>query len=131
MNEYGKIVVEEWLKTAQIRKEIELVGHIVMPNHFHAIVFINGDAGERPLAPTPDVKGIQPRSIGALVAGFKSSVTRRTNEARKSPGDPVWQRNYHEHIIRNEEQLNKIRDYVEANPACWAEDEENPEKDWV
>ena len=74
-------------------------------------------------------KGPRSGSIGALVAGFKSAVTKRVNEVRKSPGKPVWQRNYYEHIIRNEEELNKICDYIEQNPSQWAEDEDNLQKE--
>ncbi len=67
-----------------------------------------------------------PKSLGALIAGFKSAVTKRINESRETPGAPVWQRNYHEHVIRNESSLNDIRLYIQTNPACWAEDNENP-----
>lgn len=74
--------------------------------------------GRPPVAPT----GLQNKSLGALMAGFKSAVTRRINEIRKTPGIPVWQRNYHEHIIRNEKSLEKIREYVLHNPETWEKD---------
>ncbi len=67
----------------------------------------------------------KPKSIGSIIAGFKSAVTRRINEARALPGAPVWQRNYYEHVIRNESDLNGIRDYIASNPMRWHEDENN------
>jgi REP element-mobilizing transposase RayT len=61
------------------------------------------------------------------VRAFKSFSARRINELRKMQGIPVWQRNYYEHIIRNAEEHNRIHLYIEANPANWLEDNENPE----
>jgi REP element-mobilizing transposase RayT len=61
-------------------------------------------------------------SLGSIIAGFKSASTRRINQVRQAPGEPVWQRNYYEHIIRSERALNRIRVYIQANPARWAED---------
>jgi REP element-mobilizing transposase RayT len=60
------------------------------------------------------------------MAQFKSIVTKRINHVRGTPGEPVWQRNYYEHVIRDEKSLNAIRQYIQANPALWAQDEENP-----
>jgi len=125
LNDAGRMVADEWVKTEQIRHEIELDAWVIMPNHFHAIVFINGNGvcrGDRPVAPT----GPQPKSLGSLMAGFKSSVTKRINELRGTPGTPLWQRNYYEHIIRNEKSLNRIRQYIHNNPVNWEMDEENP-----
>ena len=67
----------------------------------------------------------RPRSIGSLVAGFKAAATKRINESRGSPGAPVWQRNYYEHVIRDDEDLDRIRRYVAENPLRWKEDPEN------
>ena len=60
------------------------------------------------------------------MAGFKSASARRINAFRDTPGAPVWQRNYYEHVIRYEAVLNRIRQYIAENPARWAEDPENP-----
>ena len=129
LNEFGKIVADEWIKTGEIRDEIELDAWVVMPNHFHGIVIIR--RGDRPVAPTPvaptpaPLSGPRPKSIGSLMSGFKSAVTKRINEIRKTPGISVWQRNYYEHIIRNEKSLENIRNYIIHNPAQWEEDENN------
>lgn len=66
------------------------------------------------------------RSIGAVVGSCKSAVSKRINGLRRTPGAPVWQRNDHERIIRNEAALNRVRRYIMDNPARWTEDSENP-----
>ena len=132
LNHAGELVAEEWIKTAAIRHEIELDEWVVMPNHVHGILVITdgsgtGDrrcGGDRPVAPT----GPQPRSIGAVMAGFKSAVTRRINELRQMPGAKIWQRNYWEHIVRNESELNRIREYNRNNPARWECDKLFPDR---
>lgn len=58
--------------------------------------------------------------------GFKGAVTRRINQLRAASEPPIWQRNYYEHVIRDEKTLNAIREYVLNNPARWAEDPDNP-----
>jgi REP element-mobilizing transposase RayT len=70
--------------------------------------------------------GPKPRSIGAIVGAFKSAATKRINELRDNAGCSVWQRNYYEHVIRNEEDLANIRRYIAENPLKWDLDENNP-----
>ena len=140
LNEFGRLVRDEWLRSAEIRVEIELGEYVVMPNHFHGIVIITNNAtecsgdkctgnrpmggwGDRPVAPT----GPQSKSIGALMAGYKSAVTKRINAIRQSPGAPVWQRNYYEHIIRDDADYRRIAEYVADNPHRWAEDTLHPD----
>ena len=62
-----------------------------------------------------------------MVAGFKSAVTKRINAAFDMPGAPVWQRNYYEHVIRNEDALDRIRQYIRDNPSKWQDDPDNPD----
>jgi REP element-mobilizing transposase RayT len=64
-------------------------------------------------------------SVGAIVGGLKSSVARRINALRGTPGASVWQRNYYEHIVRDEKDWARICHYIEMNPAVWADDPEN------
>lgn len=135
LNEFGKIVEQEWLKTPEIRKEIGIDEFIIMPNNIHGIVFITdlnlinnnsitsvGANGRSPLR-------MQPKSLSSFIAGFKSSVATKINTLRKTPGAPLWQRNYFEHIIRNDASLQKIREYIINNPIKWFEDKDNP-KNW-
>ncbi len=100
-----------------------------MPNLFHGIINIFNDYcwGDRPVAPTkPDGVilpiGPYPKSIGSLIAGFKSVVTKQINIIRQTPGAHVWQRNYYEHVIRDENDLNRIREYIINNPLKWPDD---------
>jgi REP element-mobilizing transposase RayT len=69
---------------------------------------------------------LKARSIGAILAQFKSLTTKRINALRGTPGAPVWQWNYYEHIIRNERSLQQIRRYILENPQHWNQDLENP-----
>ncbi len=62
-----------------------------------------------------------------LIGAFKTVSTKRINEMRGTPGAPLWQRNYYEHVIRNDDELDYLRQYIIDNPANWAEDRENPD----
>lgn len=73
----------------------------------------------------------KPRSLSSFISGFKSAVTTRVNSTRRTPHKPVWQINYHEHIIRNEESLRQIRKYIRANPWMWKYDKDNPNRSSV
>ena len=137
LNDAGRIVVNVWIKTPELRPNVILDTFVVMPNHFHGIMVIiepGGDVlrgrGVLQYAPTNQSGISQLRSpsqtIGAIIRGFKSAATKRINELRHTPGAPVWQRNYYEHIIRDEAVLNRIRQYITENPARWDEDTENP-----
>ncbi len=76
--------------------------------------------GPKPYAPTPHcVPPRKPKSISSFMAGFKSAATKRINILRDTPRTPVWQRNYHERIIRDELALNNIRRYIQMNPLQW------------
>jgi REP element-mobilizing transposase RayT len=121
---HGEAVEQEWLRSTQIRREIQLDPFVVMPNHIHGIVIIGEpiDVGAHGRAPLHRA----PQSLGSFVAGFKSAVIKRINELRGTPGATVWQRNYYERIIRDEEELNRVRQYIADNPARWQQDPENP-----
>ena len=80
-------------------------------------------SGRTPCAPTMNRT---PKSLGALIAGYKSAVTKRINIIRDNPGGSVWQRNYYEHVIRDEADYQRIAEYIENNPARWAEDSLHP-----
>jgi len=125
LNELGQVVNDEWHKSSAIRREIEMDVFIVMPNHVHGIVNIVdvGATGRSPLRSGPLA-----RSLGAFIAGFKSAVTTRINELRHTPGSAVWQRNYYEHVIRNDEELLRVREYILNNPLDWENDRENPSR---
>ena len=85
----------------------------------HASPLQNDDTPTRP-------RGPQRQSVASIVGSFKSAATKRINYHRGTPGAPVWQRDYFEHIIRNDESLNRIREYILNNTLQWALDRENP-----
>ena len=83
----------------------------------------------RSVSHTPSDKFHLPaQTLGAIERGIKASTTRLINELQGTPGIRLWQRNYYEHIIRNENELARIREYIANNPAQWALDRENPEE---
>jgi len=128
LNEYGDIVYQEWLQAAVLRPSVELDSFVVMPNHLHGIVILQDKCrGTLQRAPTIEQFGKPTsNSIPTIVRLFKSVTTTRINAARKTPGTAVWQRNYYEHVIRDEDELNRIRRYIEDNPLKWEMDGENP-----
>ena len=144
LNDMGRIVVDEWEKTARMRSNIELDVFSVMPNHFHAIFLIHDNVGAIPVG-RPDTicnnvvvtnenrathrvapTGLVSCSIGAVMAQFKSIVTKRINAFRNNPGCPAWQRSYYERVIRSENKLTRAREYIVNNPIKWELDKENP-----
>ena len=123
----GLIVEEEWLRTAAVRSNVELDAYVVMPNHLHGIVIPANEArATHRVAPTNGPAGPASGSIGAIVAQFKAVTTKRIHRLSGPEGLSIWQRNYYEHLIRNDRDLERIRDYIEANPSRWAHDAENP-----
>jgi len=135
LNEYGAIVKDEWLRTDTLRGNVVIDEYIIMPNHIHGIVIIMGDgrgtlqrASTGPIRAThrvaPTARGLISNSIGAIIGQFKSIVTK---DVRKMGFRYFkWQRNYYEHVIRNEDKLNRTREYVLNNPLQWQFDRENP-----
>ncbi|MDR1424448.1 MAG: hypothetical protein LBI92_07585 [Azoarcus sp.] len=129
LNDAGCIVVAAWNDLPAHYAGIVLDEFVVMPNHIHGIVTIVANtvgAGLKP-APTPceSAPARSPR-LSEIVRAFKTFSARRINASRGAAGTPVWQRNYYEHIIRDDESLNCIRQYIIDNPAQWAMDHENP-----
>jgi len=128
LNQNGKIVKEEWLQTAIIRPSIELDVFIVMPNHIHGIIIIK-DKPPILNVGTHSCASLQrkPRSLGSIIAGFKSAGTKRINEMQHTPSFPVWQKRFYDRIIRNNNELNNIRDYIHNNVLQWAFEKDNPD----
>src|SRR6266487_2745875 len=106
----------------------------IMPNHVHGIlVVVDVRVGVQHAAPLQqrDRRGrvnVKPGSLGAIIRSFKSAVTKRINEMPKALVSDPWQRNYYEHIIRNEQDLDRIREYILNNPDKWDTDENNPKQ---
>ena len=109
----GKIV-EKVLLSIPSMYDIKLDYYVIMPNHIHMILIIEERATTR-VAPT----------IGSIVGAFKSLVSNEWLNLCKSKGiftDKIWQRNYYDHVIRNEHDLYEIRKYIDENPLKWTLD---------
>ncbi len=135
LSTYGEIVDREWKRTSSLRPQVDLDLYAIMPNHFHAIFVITGDAPDSVGAycNTPLQKPTTPpefrspsQTVGAIVRGFKATTTKQVNILRKTPCAPFWQRDYWEHVIRDDADLERLRDYIEGNPGKWAEDQYHP-----
>jgi REP element-mobilizing transposase RayT len=138
LTQIGAIVDECWSAIPDHFPAVELDAYVVMPNHLHGIVIITQHAanvGARhavPLQSRPEPTPVQAfgkpisGSLPMIVRSFKSAAARLVNISRDTPSAPLWQRNYYEHIIRNENDLNRIRAYIENNPSTWETDSENP-----
>ncbi len=136
LNDAGRIAAQCWSAIPHHHSNAAMDEFIVMPNHVHGIIFIrgvpsrpNGTPGEgvgaTRASPLPRGSGPTKGSLGAIVGSYKSAVTREINRLRGTPAGQVWQRNYYEHVIRNEAALHDIRQYIANNPVKWADDPEN------
>jgi REP element-mobilizing transposase RayT len=132
LNDAGRMIRSVWVDMAAHYPGVEIDAFVVMPNHIHGIVFLVGagpracpnDAGQpqgvAPTMPVPDI-----------IHRFKTLTTKRYADGVKQAAwtpfaGRLWQRNYYEHVIRDEESLNRIREYILHNPAQWDSDPENP-----
>jgi putative transposase len=156
LNTAGQIVRYELQRLEQQFHNLQLPAFVIMPNHIHAIIVLeestvgathpdqleseqSNEGSPKPAAGTFDVGATLKRSkaaygsplhrpsgpptgsLGAIIGQFKSRVTRRLGLTGQ-----VWQRNYYEHIIRDQAEMEKIAAYIEANPVDWLKDEEYP-----
>ncbi len=141
LNAAGRAAVKCWREIPSHFRNIGLDEFIVMPNHVHGILAINGirsaiGVGAQHAAPLPLTRhtsvghhasrgparaGVAPGSLGAIVRSFKAATTKRINAIRGTPGGSVWQRNYFDRIIRDDRELDRARRYVTLNPARWTE----------
>jgi putative transposase len=134
LNEMGHIAEACWAAISEHFSLVTLDAAMVMPNHIHGIIVIDGvwPPQASPLGDARDATrcrqspgGLQAGSIAAIVGSFKSASTKHTNRLCGTPGAQMWQRNYFEHVIRDEDDLNEIRRYIADNPIAWALDPDN------
>jgi putative transposase len=143
LNACGHAALACWQGLRTHFDHAEIDAFVVMPNHVHGIIMIGQTrcAGHDLLSgkttrPETDAScGIGateafgrpvPGSLSTMVRSFKSAATRRINQMRGTPGAPVWQPGYYERVIRNERELNALREYIAENPLKWDLDRENP-----
>jgi REP element-mobilizing transposase RayT len=140
-SDIGKLINDCWLRIPNYFNDIGLDDYVLMPNHLHGIILIHESVGKGEAfadlvstilrivsanASPQRPKGTQPGSLGAIIQNFKSISTRMVNKKYFESGNKLWQRNYHERIIRNDRELNAIRQYIRDNPLNWELDKKNP-----
>lgn len=135
LNPRGRISDECWREIPNHFQNVKLGVHVVMPNHMHGIIFINGmdenriatprsqSVGARHASPLRP-RGVMAGSLGAIIGSFKSAVTKRIGRELNETG--IWQRNYYDHVIRDDKDLQNKTDYINANPLLWDDEDENP-----
>jgi putative transposase len=125
LNEFGIIVRDVWDQTQKHYPDITLDTYVIMPNHFHGIIIV-GAGSSRPLSQGPSKqKGREDPAptVGNILGYFKYQSTKQINAARNAGFQKLWQRNYYDHVIRDDDDLNRIHEYIENNPANWLQDE--------
>lgn len=146
LNDAGRMVENEWLKLPQRFPNIELHEFVIMPNHFHAIMEIavgatlvvapndtvapNIESGQHDMGQQQGIAPTKPKTVGDMVGAFQSIVNveyiRGVNNLKwESFNGKLWQRNYWEHIIRDEQFYQRIAEYIINNPKNWNNDKLN------
>ena len=108
-NEYGKIAEEHLRKISELNPKIQLEKYVIMPNHIHGIFIVREEKEEKGLA-----------DLSIVIGQFKMSVTKKIRLIKEN--EQVWQRSFHDHVIRNQKGYEKIWMYIENNPLKWEED---------
>ncbi len=138
LNDAGRMVKKWWVELNRKFPGVRTDKYVVMPNHFHGIIIIVG----ADLRVCPDNgMGAHANELGAhigaplpeIVQWLKTMTTNEYLRGVKQSGWPpfrgrLWQQNYYEHIIRNEDSLNRICQYITENPLRWHLDRENPQR---
>ena len=138
LNEVGEMIRTAWSEIPYYFKNVQLDGFVLMPNHFHGIVWlIEAPVGVGPRADPREAlgelgqpRGVAPTALFDIVYQFKSLTTNKYIQGVKTKyykpfNKRLWQRNYYERVIRNEEELNNIRQYIMDNPKKWDDDKYN------
>ena len=123
LNEFGKIVERAWADLPEHYLNVQCDAFVVMPNHIHGIIVLGEPIVGAGLKPAPTR-----HALPEVVRALKTFSARRINEMRHLPGAPVWQRNYYEHVVRNDGELLRVREYIFNNPLEWTNDRENPSR---
>jgi putative transposase len=137
LNYVGKITEQCWLKISIHFPYISLDKFVIMPNHIHGILeIVNNDSDVGNAHVRSKNNDRTKMSLSKVIQGFKSSVTRKILYPEQEriyafPTKFSWQKSFHDRIIRNETELNKIREYIHKNPANWEQDRNNVENIWM
>jgi putative transposase len=118
---------EAMLESLPIHFPVAINHKVVMPNHIHILLSIVGKEDQKNMLENlnSSLPGTQKQSLGAIVQTYKSITTRRIHALQRECQTPVWQRNYYEHIVRDQDDFDRIADYIQNNPINWENDELN------
>jgi len=125
LSKAGMIAHDRWLALPDHHQRVELDFFVIMPNHMHGIIILTDEkpVGTMPALSADDTQYLKSGSLGTVVGSYKSSVTRHLQQnIAKHRNDKIWQPRYHDHIIRNPDDLHRLREYVWYNPARWEAD---------
>jgi REP element-mobilizing transposase RayT len=120
----GKIVYQVWRSLPTRYPQIEIGSAVIMPDHFHGVIEVKSAAvaAIHELPQLGEIRLSRRRMTIPLVVGyFKMNVAKKVNKLFGTPGRPLWQRNYYEHVIRNEKEYDRIQLYIDANISNWKE----------
>jgi len=154
LSEIGEVVRDIWESLPERYPGVELDESVIMPNHKHGIIVITPEAEQMatkasdgfaregvaysvravhepplrtPVDPAlPSAQDRRRMLLPKIIGYFKMNVAKRANQIRLMPGMPFWQRDYYEHVIRDEADLRRIRDYIASNPLKWELDQMHP-----
>jgi REP element-mobilizing transposase RayT len=107
INAIGQFVSILWQKIPQYFLNVELDAFILMPDHLHGIIVIS--------------ESKEKSSLANIIQNFKSISSRKINRINKNSGVSIWQRNYYERIVRSEQELKNLREYIKNNPTNWTD----------
>jgi REP element-mobilizing transposase RayT len=139
LNELGNIAKDELSKTLDIRPNYKIIEYIIMPNHIHFILTINHPTGVLQnctgvlqnctgvlqYAPAITTFKSPKNNLGSFIRGYKSSVTNKIKRLSNDREIILWQRNYYEHIIRDDKSFENITNYIKNNPINWEKHNKN------
>jgi len=118
LSKYGMIIENWWNRLSERYTGVVLDRFVIMPNHLHGVIIIVDGAICKGEVTSP-LRGAGKHTLGQILAYYKYQTTKSINEFDKFPSRKIWQRNYYEHIIRNEKSYEKIEKYIIENPLYW------------
>ena len=129
-NPLGQIADACWVEFAKRHPEVLVDAYVIMPNHVHVLLWILIDSGEvRAGAPVKARRFGEAiaGSVSTLIGAYKGAVTQNAANQGLMPQDKLWQRGFWDNIVRGEQDLHGIRDYISTNPARWIDDQLHPD----
>jgi len=121
LNEIGKLIEKWWISIPNRYNNASLDSYIIMPDHLHGIISINESVRAIHESPQPieeDIHSRRQMTLSKIMGYFKMNTTKQINLRQQTPGNQIWQRGYYDRIIRNEDELHNIQNYIKQNPTA-------------